>query len=62
MVWDKPPPGATPQSFAVDKYDCIRQSQVMIIINGSGGQMTKWPLFNDCMEARGWRLVPERTP
>jgi hypothetical protein len=59
MVWDKA--GATRQSFAIDQFDCIRQSQVMVMINGTGGQITKWPLYNVCMEARGWALVPEKT-
>lgn len=58
MVWDKA--GATTQAFAADKFECIRQSQGMIIVNGNGAQIIKWPLFNLCMEGRGWVLVPEK--
>jgi hypothetical protein len=60
LVWFKA--GATQQSFAVEKFESIRQSQVMVIVNGIGGQITKWLLYNACMEARGWVLVPEKTP
>jgi hypothetical protein len=56
-VWLKA--GATPQNFAVDKYECQRENQggaVAVPLGNSAVAVpvTNWPLYNACMEARGW--------
>jgi hypothetical protein len=57
MVWFKA--GASQQAFAVDKFECIRQSQTMIIVNGSGGQFTRCGPFTT---SGRFRIAPKQRP
>jgi hypothetical protein len=62
MAWNKP--GATQADFNTDKYQCMRSSQQQsssAYVNAyygsaSSGQTTNIPLFDACMNARGWSL------
>jgi hypothetical protein len=64
--WEKP--GADQQQFAVDKFDCMKQSQQQVssmYVNqygGSGGsaQTTNMPLFGACMNAHGYSWVTKQ--
>jgi hypothetical protein len=49
-------PGYTPEGFAADKLDCLKQSQVPVVYGGIGGMSNNDALFQTCMEARGWKL------
>ena len=61
-LWYKP--GASTQDFNVDKYQCMQGSQQQtssVYIgpyggSGSSGQSTNSPLYNACMNAKGWTL------
>jgi hypothetical protein len=65
-VWNKP--GSTRQEFSQDKYECMQQSQNRVsraYVDPYGGSAssrtaTNVPLFNACMEARGYSLERER--
>lgn len=60
-VWVKD--GAGSNEFESDKYTCMQQSQQhqgTAAVNAYGGaaqngQVTNWNLYNNCMQARGWR-------
>ena len=62
-VWVKD--GAGSNEFESDKYTCMQQSQQQqgtAVVNAYGGaavngQVTNWNLYNNCMQARGWRLT-----
>lgn len=62
MAWNKP--GATQAEFRTDKYQCMQASQQQsgyAYVNkyggsASSGQTTNIPLFNACMNAKGWSL------
>ena len=69
MVWLKD--GGSPQDLDQDNYQCLQESQEQIsetYISFNGGastenvSVTNMPLFNACMEARGWRKCPECDP
>ena len=69
MVWLKD--GGSPQDLDQDNYQCLQESQEQIsetYISFNGGSstenvsVTNVPLFNACMEARGWRKCPECDP
>ena len=69
MVWLKD--GGSPQDLDQDNYQCLQESQEQIsetYISFNGGSstenvlVTNVPLFNVCMEARGWRKCPECDP
>ena len=55
-TWNKP--GASQQSFAEDKYACLREAPGKIVQRDPNfaalGNREDWGLFNACMEARGW--------
>jgi hypothetical protein len=65
-VWEKP--GATQAEFAQEKYACMQQSQSRVStasVNQYGGGgfsavTTNKPLFDACMNARGWYLQEKR--
>ncbi len=66
MVWLKD--GESPQDLDHDNYQCLEEAQeqiseTYISFNGGGSteniSVTNAPLFNACMEARGWRKYPE---
>ncbi len=55
--------GASKQDYAQDEYPCLQEAQQQIsetYISYNGGSstedvsVTNVPLFNACMEARGW--------
>jgi hypothetical protein len=54
-TWNKP--GATQQSFAVDKYACLKEAPGKVVQRDPNfqalGYREDWGLFNACMEARG---------
>ncbi len=69
MVWLKD--GGSPQDLDQDNYQCLQEAQEQIsetYISFNGGastenvSVTNVPLFNACMEARGWRKCPECDP
>ena len=69
MVWLKD--GGSPQDLDQDNYQCLQESQEQIsetYISFNGGastenvSVTNMPLFDACMEARGWRKCPECDP
>ena len=69
MVWLKD--GGSPQDLDQDNYQCLQEAQEQIsetYISFNGGSstenvsVTNVPLFNTCMEARGWRKCPECDP
>ena len=69
MVWLKD--GGSPQDLDQDNYQCLQEAQEEIsetYISFNGGSstenvlVTNVPLFNACMEARGWRKCPECDP
>ena len=69
MVWLKD--GGSPQDLDQDNYQCLQEAQEEIsetYISFNGGastenvSVTNMPLFNACMEARGWRKCPECDP
>ena len=69
MVWLKD--GGSPQDLDQDNYQCHQEAQEQIsetYISFNGGastenvSVTNMPLFNACMEARGWRKCPECDP
>ena len=50
IVWDKP--GATPQDYSKDAYECERDQRAAGLVPGSfGGE----GYGERCMEAKGWR-------
>ena len=61
-LWNKP--GASVEDFNVDKYQCMQGAQQQTssaYINrygggASSGQSTNAPLYNACMNAKGWTL------
>ena len=66
VVWLKD--GGSPQDLDQDNYQCLQEAQEQIsetYISFNGGtstedvSVTNVPLFNACMEARGWRKCPE---
>ena len=61
-VWVKS--GATTQDFSQDKYRCIQEANRKGYAGNrygySGGDYTDWDVYNACMEATGWALVPKR--
>jgi hypothetical protein len=69
MVWLKD--GGSPQDLDQDNYQCIQEAEEQVsetYISFNGGtstedvSVTNVPLFNACMEARGWRKCPECDP
>lgn len=69
MVWLKD--GGSPQDLDQDHYQCLQEAQEQIsetYISFNGGastenvSVTNAPLFDACMEARGWRRCPECDP
>src|SRR4051812_40677077 len=66
-VWLKP--GASTADFSQDRYGCMQQSQQPFsgaYINQYGGSSrsgvaTSGPLFDACMNARGWTLTEQRS-
>ena len=69
MVWLKD--GGSPQDLDQDNYQCLQEAQeqfseTYISFNGGSStenvSVTNVPLFNACMEARGWRKCPECDP
>ena len=69
VVWLKD--GGSPQDLDQDNYQCLQEAQEQIsetYISFNGGastedvSVTNVPLFNACMEARGWRRCPECNP
>jgi hypothetical protein len=69
MVWLKD--GGSPQDLDQDNYQCLQEAEEQIsetYISFNGGSstenvsVTNVPLFNACMEARGWRKCPECDP
>ena len=74
LVWTKKG-GFTQQEWANDKYECMNKSQTESYSATGGwgdaygncypgranrGVYTNTDLFNACMEARGWMLVPQQ--
>ena len=66
MVWLKD--GGSPQDLDQDNYQCLQEAEEQIsktYISFNGGtstenvSVTNVPLFDACMEARGWRKCPE---
>ena len=65
--WNKP--GASAQDFNADNYQCMQGSQHQtssVYVNPYGGssssrQTTNIPLFNACMNAKGWSLQRQNT-
>jgi hypothetical protein len=66
MVWLKD--GGSPQDLDQDHYQCLQEAQEQIsetYISFNGGastenvSVTNVPLFDACMEARGYRKCPE---
>ncbi len=65
MGWYKP--GATQSEFAEDRYECMQSSQERVsgaYVNAYGGASssgttTNMPLFQACMEARGYVWTSE---
>ena len=69
MVWLKD--GGSPQDLDQDNYQCLQEAQEQIsetYISFNGGSstenvsVTNVPLFNACMEVRGWQKCPECDP
>lgn len=66
-VWTKP--GGTEADFARDKYACAQEAKVpysSAYVNpyggaAAGGVQIDRTLYNACMEARGWRLVRQKS-
>lgn len=58
LVWSKR--GARDGDFERDRYDCRRESKDGFVVNKSTGatrSVRDQRMFDECMEARGWRLV-----
>lgn len=69
IVWHKD--GGSQQDFDQDNHQCLQEAQEQITetyISFNGGtstenvSVTNVPLFNACMEARGWQKCPECDP
>jgi hypothetical protein len=64
-VWTKPKAQYSHEGFLKDKYDCLRSgpvttTNVTVPLNGMAVAVPieNYPLFNSCMEAKGWTLRP----
>lgn len=69
VIWLKD--GGSPEDLDQDNYQCLQEAQEQIsetYISFYGGTstedvtVTNMPVFNACMEARGWRRCPECNP
>jgi hypothetical protein len=68
QTWNWESPNLNPQKFAGDRYECLRQTQQGYAVadrtgeyaSYNSGVATNMPLFNACMQARGYVLVADK--